>query len=359
MKNTGKTLEIKSAPLYSILGRVRNEELNVRIIPLTRAKQKGDVWSYPADVGTKTIENKSIGTVQVCDFGNNNIVYNGFCTELGISKLFKLVKSTYNSHFKSVSPIIKEVKVPVITKIEAVIAKIEVAPVVKTISEIEVIITKNENAPIVTKVFSKRDQEDIDAVNAILSGKKEHFSILYKRYYAIINFKYSSSLKFNKDLADDLTADLFVKVYEKLHKYKPTFTFNSWISRFATNFLIDYTRKKSLNTISLDAGFSNEKMRNEDTEFAGSFDAKDNELNPEEILITGQKNVLVGNAINSLSDNCRITMEKRFLEEKSYNDIAIEMGVSVNTIKSNIFRSKAKLKTIVETNKNILESVLS
>jgi len=368
MKNTGKISAIKLAPLYSLMGKVKNDKLNVRVFPLTKAMRKGKDWSYPSKSGAKKISNDRIGIVDILNLSGENIVFLGYCLKSGINSLNKLIEVTFASSKEKNYKINKLVKP---AKSSTVTPEKEVKPVLKevltkpeevlTVTEVEQIIEEvatKENS-VATKVFSKIDQEDINAVNEILSGKKEKFSVLYKRYYAIINYKYTSSLKFDKDLADDLTAELFVRVFEKLHQYKPTFTFNSWISRIASNFLIDYTRKKRLETISLSAGVSSEKMRNEGDEYS-SFDVKDDgTLNPEEILITEQKKSLINKAVNKLGENCRIIMNKRFVEEKSYNEIAEELNIPLGTIKATIHRGKSELKSIIKANRNVFESVLS
>ena len=310
MKNTGKTFEIKSAPLYHVLGTTRKQvELHIRVIPLTRAVEKGESWFYPSEGGTKKVTTTSLNKIDVVA----KKLYRGYCTELGIEKIVELIKATHESILNP-----------------------------KPVSK-----------------FAARHQEDIDAVNDVLAGKKNSFTVLYKRYYGIINYKYSSSLKYNKDEADDLTQELFTKVFQNLAKYKPDFTFNSWITCIANNFLIDYTRKKRLETISIDAGFANEKMKNEYAE-SGTFDIfDDSTLNPEEHLITAQRNVLVNNAISALSPKCRIIMKKRFIEEKSYTEISEEMNLPLGTVKASIFRGKADLEKLVKANKNVLESVLA
>ena len=110
----------------------------------------------------------------------------------------------------------------------------------------------------------KRDKEDIEAINDVLNGKKNSFDVLYKHYYKIIKYRYSVNLRYNNELAEDLTTELFIKIFNNLHKFNKEHTFNSWITRVANNFFIDYTRKIQLDTISIDEGFSTNKTRSED-----------------------------------------------------------------------------------------------
>lgn len=208
----------------------------------------------------------------------------------------------------------------------------------------------------INKGFATIDQADIDAVNAVLAGKKEKFAIIYKRYYAIILQKYSSRLKFNNDLAEDLTAEVFVRVFENMHKYQPHYTFNSWITRVSNNFLIDYVRKQKLETVSMNTGFASDKMKNDDIDFV--FDVRDEDsAAPDDHLIIGQRNEYMEKALSKLDEPYRAVVNKRFYEEKSYDEIAHEMGMTLGTVKSIIFRAKDKLKEIITADKVMLAAV--
>lgn len=212
----------------------------------------------------------------------------------------------------------------------------------------------------IKKGFATIDQADIDAVNAVLAGKKEKFAIIYKRYYAIILQKYSSRLKFNNDLAEDLTAEVFVRVFENMHKYQPHYTFNSWITRVSNNFLIDYIRKqkrkKNLETVSMNTGFASDKMKNDDIDFV--FDVRDEDYAaPDDNLILGQRTEYMEKALSQLDEQYRVVVNKRFYEEKSYDEIAHEIGMTLGAVKSIIFRAKDKLKDIITSDKVMLVAV--
>ena len=356
MKNKSK----KTAPLYMVVGNlVKGTELNIRVMPLNKAVRKDKNWTYPAKHGRKVIPVNSLGKVDSSDFLDTESTkksHKGYCLKSYINELVATIKLTHSRLSKKAVATI------------AVIAIKPPAPTIKKkVTNIKIIVpdTKaiNVPAPIVNvspftgREFSKKDQEDIQAVNDVLAGSKNRFSVLYKRYYEIINYKFSCSLKFNKDLADDLTADLFVKVYQSLHCYKPEYTFNSWITRVAKNFLIDYTRKQRLDTVSLDAGVSSEKMKN-DSEDSVAMDIKDiSVLNPEENIIAAQKTALIQNAIGGIKKEGQEAINKFFFEDKTYKEIAEELNMTIGSVKSIIFRSKARLKDVIETNKVMMACV--
>jgi|GEM_PF-3556882 len=356
-----KNKKTVAAPLYSVLGNLtKSSELNIRVIPLTRARQKGSVWIYPSEGGNKHIPVKSLDKIDSSDFANpevNRKAYRGYCFKSGINSLTELIKK---KHGKGVPVTVVKPAVVKSNPIPVVKAKKINVPVAAVLATL--VVTKKEDILPIESIgvsgrkFSKADQDDINAVNAVLSGSKDKFAVLYKRYYNTINYKYSTSLKYNKELADDLTADLFVRVYNNLSSYKPNYTFNSWITRVAHNFLIDYTRKPQLDTVSMDAGKSSEKMRNDDSDFI-AFEVRDGVSTPEEGMITEQKNQLVKESIDKLEENYKNVMQKLFLEEKSYIEISDEMELPLNSVKSIIFRAKARLKEIINANKIVLAAV--
>jgi RNA polymerase sigma-70 factor (ECF subfamily) len=356
-KQTIKTRDMKkkkatpAAPLYTVLGSVNKQsELKIRVIPLTRAKQKGSVWIYPAGDGNKSIPVVDLNKVNACE-EKSIYSYRGYCFKSRVNTLTQLIKSIHAG----------QTLVKVATKASAPVIKV---PAVKKLASAPVVIPKESKQPVAItsasgKLMSKLDQADIDAVAAVLAGHKEKFELIYKRYYPIILQKFSSNLKFNKELAEDLTADLFVKVYNSLHKYTVKYTFNSWISRVAKNLLVDYVRKQKLDTVSMDAGASSERMRN-DGEDSLRIEMRDNGiLNPEESILSLEKEAYVKAAIELLDENCRKAITMLFYEDKSYVDIAEEMNMPLGTLKNIIFRAKIKLKAMMESDKKVLAVVMN
>jgi RNA polymerase sigma-70 factor (ECF subfamily) len=323
------------APLYTVIGSINNDSvLNVRVIALTKAKEKDSIWSYPSTGGTKHVSASDLNKVLPEMNPDSIYKYRGYCTNATISQLVEMVKS---SHIGAGSQVAAEI-IPVTVPAPAPVNKV-----------------KSEKT-VTGRTFSKNEQQDVDAVAAVLAGQKEKFAVIYKRYYPIILQSYSLKLKFDRALAEDIASELFVKIYQSLHKYKVQYTFNSWITRVANNFLVDYIRKQKLETVSIDAGVSSDKMRNEDSDSV-TLDIKDAGLNPEEKITAKERSSCIINAINSLDANLREAVKKYYFEEKSYVEIAEEMGMPLGTLKSLIFRAKEKIKLALVANKQSLEVV--
>lgn len=336
----------KPAPLYLVQSRVNaSGDISTRIFPLTRAVLKINNWYYPAGSGTKQVPVKSLNKIDTSEIKYKNIV-KAYSLKKCLASVIEALESKCNSIART--PVAKR-------------NKKESAPAVKEKSAPAPVAAKNNQDTKVkllvpTKIFSQIDSEDIDAVNAMLSGNKNAFSVIYKRYYPVIRNKYIMSLRFDKDLADDLVEDLFIKVYENIDKYKPEFTFNSWITRVANNFLVDYTRKKGLETVSMSKTVVSDlnpngepmEMQLQDTDA----------LTGEEILIESEHK----ESFKKTFDDIFMTLDKKsrdvinmyYTENKSYKEIEDKTGLSISNIKVTLFRAKAKLKEAVTSNPKMM-----
>lgn len=105
--------------------------------------------------------------------------------------------------------------------------------------------------------FGADDFQDLALIESVKRGNRDAFTLLYKKYYPYMYKKIFFSLK-NKEDAEDIASEIFQKIYENIDKYEKQYTFNSWVSKLAHNYIIDFIRKNkrnviALNSISIDA----------------------------------------------------------------------------------------------------------
>jgi RNA polymerase sigma factor (sigma-70 family) len=92
--------------------------------------------------------------------------------------------------------------------------------------------------------FHSNSLSDEELIRLIREDEKTFlFEILYHRYYQKVVNKCYSLLK-NKKLTEELTEDIFSKVYEKLSSYKQKSSFSSWLYAICYNQCIDHLREK-------------------------------------------------------------------------------------------------------------------
>ncbi len=192
----------------------------------------------------------------------------------------------------------------------------------------------------VNKHFTENAKNDFQLVLKARGGDQQAYAALMQRYRDAIYFMAVKMVN-NKEDANDLTVETFAKAFNKLDKYQPEFAFSTWLFRVATNNCIDFIRKKKLNTTSLD-GLVDE---NGDER---SMQLKTEDPNPEEFWIKKQRSKDLKLLVESLPQRYRNLITLRYFDELSYDEIAVQLGIPLGTVKAQLFRAKYLLGNIVD-----------
>jgi len=141
---------------------------------------------------------------------------------------------------------------------------------------------------------------------------------------------YNIALNFfaERDIAADVTQEIFIKVYHNLDKFREEKNFTSWIFAISKNYCIDYWRKNKkylLNNQELD-----EKI--------GS-----NEPTPEEELMRESEIEVLRKKIAQLDPELRIILIMRDIQDMTYQEIAEKFSIPEGTVKSRINRARLRL----------------
>lgn len=164
-------------------------------------------------------------------------------------------------------------------------------------------------------------------------GDESSFSELFDYFYPKIS-RYIS-FRVNNEDAEDLTADVFLKVVDKLKKYEKIGkgTFSAWIFRIAHNLVIDFYRKKK------------ELLQLTDPETGAiKFDIPDSALNPHESSIQQEEHDKIREILHSLSDNNREVLQLKFLEGFSNQEIAGIIGKTEGNVRVIQLRALRELR---------------
>ena len=145
----------------------------------------------------------------------------------------------------------------------------------------------------------------------------------------------------DKEEAEDLAIEVFLRVYQARGKYKPRAKFATWLYKIATNLCLDEIRKKTkLHTVSLNKSIPTEEGKEEEL----IEKIADPSPSPQKILEEREKNALVREAINSLPARQRIATILRIYEGLSYKEISKILGCSVKSIERLLYRARVNLK---------------
>ncbi|MDR1406816.1 MAG: RNA polymerase sigma factor [Tannerella sp.] len=166
-------------------------------------------------------------------------------------------------------------------------------------------------------------------VEKILAGKTAYFSALTDRYDKAI-FSMIVKITGNREDAEELTQDVFMKVYRSLSSFRSDSSFSTWLYRIAYNTAISATRKQKTEWLSLDdippADTAEEDAENH---LAG--------LESEEQLKRLQK------ALEQLPPDDRALILLYYPQEKTVDEISHIMHLSLPNVKTRLHRIRKKL----------------
>lgn len=166
------------------------------------------------------------------------------------------------------------------------------------------------------------------------TGRQEAFDELMKRYKHKIYAYLLRSVR-NYEDAEELTLEVFVKVYRALSKWRPEARFSTWLYKIAKNLSIDHHRAKSRRfTYSLD---DEELSFNEPA-------AVDLRSNPEWQLEENDRNRIIREAVDALSPKQKETFMLYRYEGLQIREIAEVLGMAEGTVKIHLHRAMKKLR---------------
>ncbi len=141
-------------------------------------------------------------------------------------------------------------------------------------------------------------------------------------------FRYLVYLSGNRELAEDLFQETWVRVLERGHQYDGRHEFSTWLYAVARNLTIDYLRKN--NPVSLDGLM-------EDDEHA-PFEPADSRPMAWEVVQQHEQAERIGAALVSIPAEYRETVVLRFQEGLALDEIAMVTGAPLGTVKSRLYR---------------------
>ena len=169
--------------------------------------------------------------------------------------------------------------------------------------------------------------EDENLIEQYLKGDKKSFEVLVAKYLKpIYSFTYKNVGNFAE--AEDITQEVFIKVWENIKKFDQKKSFKPWIFHIAKNTSIDFLRKKKAIPFSR---FENEKGQNSLME---NISAK-----PMNLIENFSDKRILATAMENLTDKEQKIINLRHTDGMSFKEIAEVFQVSINTVKSKYRRT--------------------
>jgi RNA polymerase sigma-70 factor (ECF subfamily) len=138
--------------------------------------------------------------------------------------------------------------------------------------------------------------------------------------------------------AEDMTQDIFFKLYNSLKKFDFKRNFTAWLLTIAKNYLIDEYRRTKWEKKSRD-------------NFDEQFLLSEAQVSPEEDVMKKESKRTIWEGLNALPSEIRMTVILRDIQGKSYEEIAEIMSLPAGTVKSRINRGRLQLARFLKEKK--------
>ena len=182
--------------------------------------------------------------------------------------------------------------------------------------------------------------EDNALVRRALKGDRKAFEMIILKYQQPL-LNYLGRMTGEREQAQDFTQEVFLKVHASLSSFQPRYKFSTWLFKIASNFMIDFWRRKKISAVSLDRTRDDgENPCSLQVPDAGPPVAKKYELAQIKKRIEG--------ALERVPEELRELFVLRHINEFSYEEIAEIKGLPVGTVKNRVFQTKEMLRGFLE-----------
>jgi RNA polymerase sigma-70 factor (ECF subfamily) len=185
------------------------------------------------------------------------------------------------------------------------------------------------------------DQEVIEHAR---QGRESAFRELIGRYERPV-FSLIYRLVRDRERAEDLSQDTFIKVLNHLDRYDPSYKFSSWIFKIAHNTALDHLRRREPETLSIDGS---PHARTAAEVEATTLTPASTDESPEDYASSRELGQEIEVAIGRLRAEYRTAIMLCHVEGRPYEEIAHIMDVPLGTVKTYIHRARNELRKQLE-----------
>lgn len=177
--------------------------------------------------------------------------------------------------------------------------------------------------------------DDQHYINLVIKGDTNAFAVLANQYK---NMVFSLALKMvkNREEAEEVAQDAFIKVYKSLGKFKGDSKFSTWLYTITYNTCLDRLRKykREQHTVTVDEYIENQLA------------LADNTLNS---LEDNERKKIIQDCLLLLPGEDSFLLTLFYFEDQSVKEIAGIIGVNPNHVKIKLYRSRKRLAAVLKT----------
>jgi RNA polymerase sigma-70 factor, ECF subfamily len=181
---------------------------------------------------------------------------------------------------------------------------------------------------------------DQEVVLLARSGREAAYRELIRRYERPV-FALLFRMVRDRELAEDLSQETFIKALNAIESYRPEFKFSSWIFKIGNNAAIDHLRRRELDTLSLDGSPHAETPEAMQATALQIGARQESPLDTVEAKELGSE---IEAAIGRLRPEYRSCILLRHVEGRAYEEIAEILDLPLGTVKTYIHRARNELR---------------
>ncbi len=184
-------------------------------------------------------------------------------------------------------------------------------------------------------------RSDVQLMLDVKAGDEQSFALLLQRYRSpLVNFLYR--MVRNREQAEDLAQEVFIRVYRARAEYVPSAKFTTWLFRIATNLALNSLRdtRHQRMEISLDAPVTADAEDGDER----TLDVADKHPDIEQHLVEETRKAMIKHAIDKLPEKQRAAVLLHKYQELDYGEIAKILSCSESALKSLLFRAYENLR---------------
>ena len=179
---------------------------------------------------------------------------------------------------------------------------------------------------------------DLSLVERCRANDETAFNEVVTRYKAKV-YNYIYRMTGSSDDAEDLTQEVFIRMYTSIDSFRSQSSLNTWLFRIASNLCVDRFRRGKNRT----AAYSlDEPVLGGETE--GRHEVPDTTYEPHRLLENVEMAEQIQHALAQLPEKLRATLILHDVEGMPYEEIAQVVGCPLGTVKSRLFNARMQLR---------------
>ncbi|MGF7060757.1 RNA polymerase sigma factor [Brassicibacter mesophilus] len=174
-------------------------------------------------------------------------------------------------------------------------------------------------------------------VSELKNGNKAIFPYIVDLFK---NRVFGMTYKFTNDYdeSQDLSQEIFLKIYKEIGKFRFESKLSTWIYRISLNACLDWKRKNS-KIININISSISSESKND-----SSFEIRDNSPLPEDMIISNENQREVHELVYKLPDNYKSVIIMYHFNNMSYQEIAFALDIPERTVETRLYRARRMLK---------------